>query len=136
MRYLILAAICALIPMAVNAQAYRAVNGLIVVPLSNGDFEVIEARGEGARGLWCAAADYALGWAGGQRAERLYVKRARASALTAPGHKGVVFTLDGERLGTRPSRSYSVSVRQVGESLPLHHAYQFCKDFIIEPDDF
>ena len=44
---------------AASAQSYRAINYLVVVPLNATDFEVIEARGEGARGIWCAAADFA-----------------------------------------------------------------------------
>ncbi|MDF1727000.1 MAG: hypothetical protein P1U53_04530 [Sulfitobacter sp.] len=117
-----------------QAQTYQSVNFLTVVPLGGGDFEVIEDRGEGARGLWCAAADYALR-RGAARANRLYVKTPRGPSVSGVGRTGVVFTLDESRLRAEPYRSYSVSVNVAGENLPLHHAYQFCKDYQIEPDD-
>ena len=40
------------------AETFRAVNRLYVVPVTPDTFEVIEDRGAGARGIWCAAADY------------------------------------------------------------------------------
>ena len=53
------AMIAALLPLGASAQSFRADNFLDVVPLSGTTFEVIEANGEGPRGIWCAAADYA-----------------------------------------------------------------------------
>ena len=56
MRPLIYAVVLALAaPLAAQAQTYRAGNDLNVVPLGGSTFEVIEARGEGPRGMWCAA---------------------------------------------------------------------------------
>tara|TARA_B110000879_G_C10736642_1_gene342478 strand:- start:304 stop:513 length:210 start_codon:yes stop_codon:yes gene_type:complete len=53
------AVVAAALPVLASAQTYRAVNNLNVVPLSGSIFEVIEARGEGPRGIWCAAAEFA-----------------------------------------------------------------------------
>ena len=135
MRSLCLFALCFTLPVAVNAQNYVAYNRLPVVALQGGDFEVIELRGEGARGIWCAAASFALDRVGMARNQRIYVKTARGASVSTPGRKGVVFTQDVDRLSQLPSTSYSVSVRQVGLGLPVNHAVQFCKDYQIEPGD-
>lgn len=135
MRYVISLLVGLALPAtAVSAQAFKAVNRLNVVPLGGGAFEVIEARGEGARGIWCAAADYALArsQANGQR---LYVKTPRGPSVTVSGRKGVVFTTDASSLGVPTQQSLSVSVRRAGEGLPLHHAYQFCRDYQLDIDD-
>lgn len=118
-----------------SAQGYLAVNRLVVNPVAGGDFEVIEARGEGARGMWCAAADYVLAARGSGNRTRLYVKEARGPAATAPGRKGVTFTTNADRLAVQPSQAVSVSVRQTGQGLPVNHALQFCRDFEEEYDD-
>ncbi|MEM7522121.1 MAG: hypothetical protein AAF307_13955 [Pseudomonadota bacterium] len=119
----------------VAAQGYRAVNKLQVVPLNGGAFEVIEARGEGARGIWCAAADYVLARSGGGNGKRLYVKDPRGPAVTAPGRKGVTFTTNPAALGSAPTQSLSITVNTPGVGLPVNHAVQFCRDYQIELDD-
>ena len=118
-----------------TAQGYQAINRLVVVPLGNGDFEVIEGRGEGARGIWCAAADYVKARNGAGANPRLYVKRARGPAVSVAGRKGVVFTTDAGRLPVAPSQSLSVTVRIPGVGLPTNHAIQFCKDYLIDLED-
>lgn len=136
MRCLYAIALCISLPISASAQSYVAINRLPVVALEGGDFEVIERRGEGARGIWCAAASFAIDRAGMARDQRIYVKTARGPSISAPGRKGVVFTQDVGHLSQSPSKSYSVSVRQVGQGLPVNHAVQFCKDYIIELEDF
>lgn len=122
------------LPTVVAGQTFKAVNQLTVVPLGNNTFEVIEAYGEGARGLWCAAADYTLNRSPAG-AKRLYVKTARGPSVSGAGRKGVVFTTDEASLGVAPQQAVSVSVRTPGLGLPVAHAYQFCKDYQIEPSD-
>ena len=134
-RLLATLAFAAFAATAASAQSYRAINYLVVVPLNATDFEVIEARGEGARGIWCAAADFAEHALRRDRGGRIYVKTARGPSISGVGRKGVVFTTDPNRLDQPPSTSHSVSVRQVGQGLPIHHAAQFCKDYIIELED-
>lgn len=129
MRY-VLPAVFAALSLATPAlsQTFLAENRLQVVPLTTTDFEVIEARGEGARGMWCAAADYA------QRsgATQLYVKSARGGSVSGAGRTGVVFTTSTASLDVPPSQSVSVSVRIPGQTLRVAHAYQFCYDYLIE----
>tara|TARA_R110002094_G_scaffold1131_1_gene5701 strand:+ start:7256 stop:7669 length:414 start_codon:yes stop_codon:yes gene_type:complete len=130
MRPLILAALCAILPFAAAAQAFRAENRLTVVPLNANDFEVIEGLGAGPRGIWCAASDFATSRLGRPGTSRIYLKTPRSPSLNMAGRKGVVFTTDPARLGVEPSRSYFLSVRKVGLSLPVAHAYLFCSDYL------
>ncbi|MEM6303284.1 MAG: hypothetical protein AAF744_01095 [Pseudomonadota bacterium] len=116
-----------------QAQSFTAINRLTVVPLNAHDFEVIEQRGEGARGIWCAAAQFALERGKATNAAEIYVKRPRGAAVSAAGRRGVVFTT--KPAGFTPFSSYSVSIRQKGMALPAGHAVQFCKDYLIELED-
>lgn len=135
MRHLCFALICATLPLPAVAQSFRAVNHLQVVPLNATSFEVIESRGEGARGMWCAAADFVLYGQGKPGNQRLYVQTPRGPSASVPGRKSAVFTTDVKALPVAPQTSYSVSVRVAGLGLPLRHAYQFCKDYQIELED-
>jgi hypothetical protein len=132
---LIVAALATGLAGSVAAQTYVAENRLKVVPLNSVDFEVIEARGEGARGIWCAAASYVSFVKGMERNTRMYIKSPRGPSVSGAGRKGVVFTTDANRLSQGPSKSLSVSTRTIGVGLPVAHAIQFCRDNIIEPDD-
>lgn len=128
MRLSVLAALAAVVlaPSMGNAQTFRAINDLDVVPLRGGLFEVIEARGEGARGIWCAAAEYAERRLGARG--RLYVAQARGKSVAVAGRKSVVFTLNEAILPQGAFRSTSVSTAQVGLGLPIAHAIQFCRN--------
>ncbi len=125
--------IAALMPALAHAQSYRAINKLTVVPLGGSKFEVIEQRGEGSRGIWCAAAEYAerrLGASG-----RVYVSEGRGPARSVQGRKSVVFTTNAASLSQGPSQSLVVSTSRVGAGLPIAHAIQFCRDNIGRDDD-
>jgi hypothetical protein len=132
MRRHVLAGLLAVLPLAVSAQTYQAVNLLIVTPLAGGGFEVIEANSEGARGIWCAAASYAEDRLGAPTNAQLYVKMLRAPSVSGLGRRAVVFTIDPSLLSVPPSKSYSVTVDRVGLSLPIGHAIQFCSDYFID----
>jgi len=96
-------------------------------------FEVIEKRGAGPREIWCAAARHAIQSLGKQNG-RIYIDRPRADALTAAGHKGVGFTTRAPQ-NAAPT-GLVVTTSRVGASLPVAHAVQFCRDQIIEPEDW
>lgn len=132
---LLLVTAMAVVPAVASAQVYEAVNRLKVVSLNASDFEVIEARGEGARGIWCAAADYARVRYGGSGQQRIYIKSPRGASQTVRGRKGVVFTMAADRLNAAPQRSVSVSVRTAGINLSVNHALQFCRDYLVELND-
>ena len=132
-KFLIGGLIAALMPALAHAQSYRAINKLTVVPLGGSKFEVIEQRGEGPRGIWCAAAEYAkrrLGASG-----RVYVSEGRGPARSVQGRKSVVFTTNAASLSQGPSQSLVVSTSRVGAGLPIAHAIQFCRDNIGRDDD-
>lgn len=135
MRRSILSCLFIMLPLAAMAQSYQAINRLNVVPLGGADFEVIEDNSEGARGLWCAAASYAEDRLGASTAAPLYVKSARGPSRSGTGRTGVVFTLNEASLSAPARKSYSVTVDQPGLNLPVGHATQFCKDYLIELDD-
>lgn len=135
MRSLIFAALCAGLPVAGAAQNFEAENGLVVVPLSATSFEVIEANGEGPRGLWCAGADYAKDRVGVAVGDRMYVKTPRGPSLSVPGRQGVVFSLDASELPAPPVQSYSISVRVQSLGLPVSHAHEFCYDYLLDMFD-
>ena len=135
MRAFILAACIAALPGLAAAQTFKSINQLLVVPLGKTEFEVIEARGEGARGIWCAASDYAQKRLGLVTGGRIYVKTPRGPSVSGLGAKGVVFTADPAQLSVPPSSSVSTSVRVAGQGLPIQHAYMFCRDYQIELRD-
>ncbi len=117
------------------APAYRAVNWLYVVPVSADTFEVIDDRGESARAIWCAAADYvrAAGLDGVRK--RIYIVEPRGPSKTQPNVKAVMFTTNpDEEMANTPS-SYSVSVNRRGENLGVGHAYNFCVSLLEERFD-
>lgn len=132
-KSLMAATVGACLPVAAVAGLNGSFFGLDldVNPLPGGQFEVIEARGAGAQDIWCAAAIYAEDTLGVERG-RLYVAVPRGPAQTAPGRKGVVFTTQEP---DNASQAYSVSVNIAGQSLPIFHARQFCRNNIIEPGD-
>lgn len=135
MRSIILATIIATaLPAVLSAQSYRAVNYLDVVPLGGASFEVIEARGEGPQGMWCAAADYAMARLGARG--RIYILTGRGPSQNVSGRKSVVFTTDANRLPQGPSRSISLNTSQVGVGLPVNHAIQFCRRDEFELSEF
>lgn len=136
MRKTLLTLLCLMLPLQAAAQAYRAANWLVVVPLTARDFEVIEDHGAGARHVWCAAAEFAQDVLGLPRSERLFIKTPRGPSLSGVGRTGVVFTTDPERVNGDIRQSYSVTLRRAGENLPSHHARQFCLDHLIESEDF
>jgi hypothetical protein len=110
----------------VAASAYRAINWLFVIPITADTFEVIEDRGEGARGIWCAAADYAQAAGLDGIRKRLYVVEPRGPSRTQANAIGVSFTTNpDDELAQSPS-SYSVSVKRRGDNYAIGHAINFC----------
>jgi hypothetical protein len=130
---MIFAVLATLLPAAASANSFRAYNDLTVLPQSNSTFEVVISRGEGARGVWCAAADYAVRALGFQG--RIYVLEARAASRTVAGRNSVIFTTNVNVLPQGPSRSVSVTTSDVGNGLPVNHAIQFCRGNNIELGD-
>jgi hypothetical protein len=124
--YVVAALFAAVLPAAASAQPFEAVNHLNVLPLGGTTFEVIEARGEGPRGIWCAAAEFAEQRLGANG--RIYIREARGPSRSVSGRTAVAFTTNTANLTRAPSQSLSVTTSQVGVGLPIAHAIQFCRD--------
>ncbi len=135
MRSILAAAICATVPFAAHAQSYEAINQLNVIPLGGSSFEVIESRGQGPSGIWCAAASYAQDRLGLTNSTRMYIKTPRGPSISGAGRTGVVFTTDPNDLPSPPRKSYSISVDQQSIGLTIGHSIQYCQDYIIELND-
>lgn len=103
------------------AQSYTAQNGVRVTG-SGSSFTVAGGNGYGARGIWCAAADYARVAAGASTAQRVYVVSNGGSRNT------VRFSLSAR--GLKPSKVTSIgnSISTPGANLTIGHAIGFCAD--------
>ena len=117
----------ALVVMAapVAAQVFQAENRVVVLP-AEGGFDVQSGGGFGARGMWCAAADYAREVLGARGGQELYVAVGRPPGLgqRAPVH----FTLDPAGLTPRGVFIVGSSLQTAGSALSVDHAYSFCAD--------
>lgn len=107
------------------AQTFRAENRVLVTPVAGG-FEVANGGGFGARGMWCAAADFARRVRGARGTDRIYIAEGRKPGL---GQRAPVrFTLDPTGLNPSPVTIVGSSLRRAGSTLSVDHAYVFCAD--------
>ena len=120
---LTLAVAMALPAVAANAETFKAQNRVTVTTQGDGVFYAPMANQGGARGTWCAAADYATEVLGANGHERLYVV---APKTTNSGPTG--FALDPQGVDAMPVSGLSAGLRTKGANLSVSHAYQFCHD--------
>lgn len=113
--------LAAFLALPATAQSYRAQGDITVTPVPGG-FRVADGGGMGARGMWCAAADYAQRVSGGAATTRIYV-----ADETRRGP--VTFTLDPAGLTPSSVLILGNSIRRAGANLSLAHALSFCADF-------
>lgn len=114
------------------SAAFRAINRLVVQPVTADTFEVLESRGAGAADIWCAASDYARRAGLDGPRKRMFIEVPRGPSKTVPNAIGVVFTVNpGDDIKNTPS-AYSVSVKRRGENLAISHAYDFCQDMMFD----
>lgn len=124
-------AACALLAILATpsfAQGYRPDGRLDFTPAPNG-VTIAGTTGHGARGTWCAAADYALNQLGASRSQSLYVSEPRTKG---GGRNSVVsFTLDPT--GLTPSSVFLTggSLGRRGAELSVNHALTFCADLYL-----
>ena len=125
MRHITLSLVAALIAVAstATAQSYRAENRVTVTAQSGGLFSVPAATRFGARGAWCAAADYAENVLGASGTSRLYV---RIPQTTNSGP--VVFGLTPGNTTPVGVQGTTAALRTAGSNLSVDHAIQFCAD--------
>lgn len=107
----------------VSAQAFRAENRVVVTGKADGLFTIPSGNRYGARGAWCAAADYAIEVLGAKGTSRLYVRTAR-SATSGP----VTFGLTPGDTTPVAVTSTGTALQVPGSNLSVDHAFQFCHD--------
>lgn len=105
------------------ADAFEAENKVVVTGLTKTTFSVPSAGRFGARGAWCAAADYAVDVLGASGVSRIYVRE----PLVAPSDP-VVFGLTPGAATPVSVSSTSAALRTAGSNLSIDHALQFCHD--------
>lgn len=110
-------------PTVTDAQTFQAENRVMVTDLGNGTFSVPTRNAFGARGTWCAAADYAMSVLGASGTSRVYVRDAK----TAPSDS-VVFALSAGDTTPAGVSSVAAGLRTPGANLSVDHAFQFCYD--------
>jgi len=120
MKHVILAAALVATPLA--ASAFEAVTDVTVTPVQNG-YSVPDGGGYGARGVWCAAAEYARSELRLPATSRLYI----VSPRTSP-RGPVVFSAEPQGTARNSVFITGQSLRQPGASLNLTHALTFCAD--------
>lgn len=121
--------VAAIAATSANAASFRAYNRVTVNPVAGGTFEALETAQYGQRGMWCAAADYAISVLGADGTDRVYVQTPRGDSVTKPGRKGVVFGLSVPAGASDvPVLSINAALRVPGSSLSVDHAFQFCYD--------
>lgn len=104
-----------------SAQTYEAQNGVRVTGSAN-SFTVSGGNGYGARGVWCAAADFARVVAGASTAQRLYVTSSGSST------RNVRFSLSPRGLSPQTVTSIGSSISTPGANLTIGHAIGYCAD--------
>ena len=107
----------------VSAQAFTADNNVIVQPAGANSFAVASGNRYGARGAWCAAADYAQDVLKQRGTARIYVQQPK----TRPSGT-VVFGLDPAGAAPAAVSSTEAALRVPGANLSIDHAKQFCVD--------
>lgn len=124
-RFITLLAAAVLTATTVHAQEFRAQNRVTVVSVPGG-FEVRGDAGHGARGMWCAAADYARRVLGAGGFDRIYIAEGRVPGI---GQRAPVkFTMDPSGLIPSNVLVLGASLRTAGASLSVDHAIGFCAD--------
>lgn len=121
----LLFAVACCIAHPVAAEGFRAVNHVVVTAVPGG-FDVAGGGGFGARGMWCAAADYAKRVRGARGVDRIYIAQGRTPGI---GQRAPVrFTLSSDGLTPASVFVVDASLRQAGANLSVDHAYGFCSD--------
>lgn len=124
-RFFATAVLAAAVSGPAFAQGYSAGSGLRFTPLENG-VRIQGETGQGARGTWCAAAEYMQAELGARGNQDIYVSDPRPRGFGKSN--AVSFTLDPT--GLTPSDVFIVglSLTRKGARLSVDHALTFCAD--------
>lgn len=128
MKHHVLALVCALTPTIAAAATMGEEDTIVINPLSGADFEVIAGINFGAAEYWCGAATFVERRSGKSELTPIYVKRAEAPSVSAPGRKGVVFSLSNAGLPAETGARLTLSVDDPGVMLKSVQARRYCRD--------
>jgi hypothetical protein len=127
MRILSFALLAACLSGPVQSATLGEEANMIINPINETDFEVIEQVQTLPRGFWCGAANYVEVRTNRSNLTPIYLKSPRGPSVTAPGRKGVVFTTSPNGLPD-VGRMLSVDVTTKGQSMQSYQARGFCRD--------
>ena len=125
--------LAAMLAVPSQAFAFKALNRLTVNPAGGNQFEVIQRAGSSAADNWCAAADYALRVLGASSSQKVYLVAGRQAARTEGNRFGVTFSLSAPPEAQNfTSQPLTLSLRNIGDSLGVGFARQYCYDRLEE----
>lgn len=114
-----------------SAPSYAGTLGeeakIVIKPINETDFEVIEDVQTLPRGFWCGAANYVEVRTNRSQMTPIYLKSARGPSVTTPGRNGVVFTTSPAGL-PEVGQMLTVDVNTPGQSMQSYQARGFCRD--------
>lgn len=128
MRVLPVLTLAALLPMGLGAATTGEEDTIVINPISDTDFEVIQGRTSKAGYFWCGAATFIERRQGRSELTPIYLKRPRGPSLTAPGRAGVVFSTSAAGLSGQGDNRLTLSVERPGQMLKSVQARRFCRD--------
>ena len=128
MRRVLFLMLCAAMPLMGHAATNGEEDSIVINPLNGSDFEVIGGINFGAAEYWCGAATFVERRSGKSELTPIYVKRGEAPSVTAPGRKGVVFSLSDAGLPADAGGRLTLSVDAPGIMLKSVKARRYCRD--------
>lgn len=118
--------------MPTAASAWRAVNQHDVYQIAPGVFEVVSEPGSGAVDFWCGIGDFGRMQLNLGATQKIYIWRGIGPSVTRPERAAVQFSLN-EPPGEAAKPSYTLSVKQAGDSLSASFARQYCAGSRFDP---
>lgn len=107
------------------AAAWRALNLLEVVQISDTVWEVIGEPGSWAVDYWCGAGDYATSVLRSSSVTRIYVWRGVGPSVARPGRTSVQFAFAPPE-GADTSTGLTLDIKRAGDNLTTAFARQYC----------
>jgi len=106
---------------------FVARNGLRVIQLPNGPFEVLALPGTWGQGFFCAAGEYARVIRNAGATDRVIVRGVVGPSRSVQGGRSMVFEIGPP--GPRTGGIVTIApTRRLGASFPVATAQAFCRD--------
>ena len=124
-RSLLFAAATVLALLQGKTAAWRALNFLEVIQISDTVWEVIGEPGSWAVEYWCGAGDYATSVLRSRATTRVYVWRAVGPSQARPGRTSVQFSF-APPPGADTRTGLTLDIKRAGDNLTAAAARQYC----------